>query len=607
MPTVNQGASQTLSLGANDSYKVTIAEGGEAYVDLLAGAPGAPYQSPRLKEPTTSLQFGPYGVAAMVRIRSVVGTTTYDQVGQPLSLNQDSVSKKVFNAIGEEVSIGGGGAVAVLNDAAQVVSAASALNFGGPLKATAAGQAVTLALNPASVFNAPVPSGAPTYSGYTLFASPKASNIGFGGHPRRRNLMNWTDASDCNVRIASGSGGVVNDYSDPNFGEPYNAANAAFANQPTNGKSVRLTWSANSSIVVGSKTAMALPVNVVGKNIYFRFKMTSGSAADLVLNVRLFSTATPSGTAAGPDYHSADFIGVNASQVKVGPWQVFALPIEAFNATGAGADLSAITHIYVHVVGVTAANALLGDVWCAPKVLSRGVAIVGFDDCRQDTWTHGSRYMRKYGLPGVLYPGAIASVIRAGVDQYQMSIAQIKRLQDHYGWQVASQAWSTENPDTANPGQTLQQFATEMAAMAALYEELGLTGGADGSFFSNVNKGGSRDPVFEKAFRSMRTFTIWSSGSAPNAQPDCVPYADPYNMRAWGMDTTFHTVALTGAFVDKAIANKGVARFIFHGTDVGTANFTQLIDYLAQRQDEGVLDVMTEDQLAFAARARAFP
>jgi lysophospholipase L1-like esterase len=75
MTTVNQGAELVLDLGPNDAYRVTVADGGDAYVDLVSGAPGSPTSSPRLRAPTTSRVFGPYGVSARIRVRSIAGIT----------------------------------------------------------------------------------------------------------------------------------------------------------------------------------------------------------------------------------------------------------------------------------------------------------------------------------------------------------------------------------------------------------------------------------------------------------------------------------------------------------------------------------------------------
>jgi hypothetical protein len=58
-------------------------------VDLLSGAPGSPYASPRLSGPTSSKVFGPYGVASRIRVRAVAGLTTYTAIMPTTSgLNQ---------------------------------------------------------------------------------------------------------------------------------------------------------------------------------------------------------------------------------------------------------------------------------------------------------------------------------------------------------------------------------------------------------------------------------------------------------------------------------------------------------------------------------------
>lgn len=83
MPTVIAGASQTISIAVGEAYRVTIADGGEAYVDLLSGAPGSPYASPRLRGPKASEVFGPYPAPAQIRVRSIAGVTTYAAYAEP--------------------------------------------------------------------------------------------------------------------------------------------------------------------------------------------------------------------------------------------------------------------------------------------------------------------------------------------------------------------------------------------------------------------------------------------------------------------------------------------------------------------------------------------
>lgn len=446
--------------------------------------------------------------------------------------------------------------------------------------------------------------GIPGYSDYSLAVQDSPDDV--GGYPRRRNLHAWKSASDINFRLAAGAASATDDYSDPIVGEPYQASNAGAGGAPTNGRSIRVGWGAGGIGVVGSKAILPAAVDVSGKNIYLQFKLLSGSSANLGLTVRLFSTGVPSGTASGADYHIGEFCLQNGANIVAGAEHTIAIPIEAFTAVGAGATLTAITHVYFAVNGATAGALLLRDIFCCPRVLSRGVVTIGFDDCRADTWTDAARYMQQYGMPGVLYPGAVGLVIRQNLDQFQMSLAQMRHLQDRYGWQIAAQAWDTENPDVVNPAETLQQFAAKLSAMQQFYRAQKWTGGKSGSFFSNVSKGGARDAVFYKAFQTMRSYAIKSVGITPSVMPECVPIADPMNLISFGMDTSIHTVALTSALVDRAIAQKGVVRFVFHGVTTATANFTGLIDYIAARQADGTLDVMTEKQLIDTARARAF-
>lgn len=89
MPTISQGSEQILNLAADEAYQVSVSDGGDAYVDLLSGAPGAPFASPRLNGPTGTKIFGPYGVPARIRIRSVAGVATYSPFVQPEAVTRE--------------------------------------------------------------------------------------------------------------------------------------------------------------------------------------------------------------------------------------------------------------------------------------------------------------------------------------------------------------------------------------------------------------------------------------------------------------------------------------------------------------------------------------
>lgn len=75
MPTIAPGSSQTINLTADQAVQVSTT--GLAYVDLVSGAPGSPYDSRRVNVGVPQT-FGPYGVAASIRVRAVDGALTHD-------------------------------------------------------------------------------------------------------------------------------------------------------------------------------------------------------------------------------------------------------------------------------------------------------------------------------------------------------------------------------------------------------------------------------------------------------------------------------------------------------------------------------------------------
>lgn len=419
--------------------------------------------------------------------------------------------------------------------------------------------------------------------------------VGLGGYPRRKTISVFEGGGVLSANLA-GSPTVSQDWSEPFIGQTFSASNASFGNVPTNGVSIKANIPASADVVIVQSTANSSAVNVVGGNIYLQINKMSGTF-DGNLQVRLYSGASPSASSA--NYHQGTF--QYPHNVITGDWQTISVPIEAFSVVGAGADTSAITHAGVRISSTSGTvDMLIGSVFFCPKVLSKGAVIVAFDDCRADTWTDGAKYMVKRGIPGVLYPGAVASTLRTSVDQFQMSLRQMEVLQRLYGWQIAAQAWDTENPS----GQTNDEFSGNLNAQKAFYAAAGWAGSMDGSYFSNVNVNSAFDAEFRRHYRSMRGYKINSAGEIGFVQPETAPIGDPYYVRSVGVDTAVHTAAHLTAIVDKAIAQKGVAIFTFHGVTTGTATFTGLIDYLDTNR--ATVDSLTMDQLVHTIRARAY-
>ncbi|WAC72072.1 hypothetical protein OU995_21245 [Roseateles sp. SL47] len=508
---------------------------------------------------------------------------------------------KWYSKDGTQLGGMGGGSVAVQQGDTQIVGQASALSFTGPLQAVqnvgAAGRA-DVTFTPQSVVTPFGVTGIPNYGGYHPFSSPRASNLPLVGFPKRKVLAMFFSPTSVNTVINSGNIGVNSDYTDPFVGETWNSANANYGGSATNGQSMRVSWIANSDIVVARAVENTVAYDVTGNNVYVQLKMLSGSPPG-TMQIRLYTTGQIGSASA--NYWQAEVVYPFNATLKVGAtyWQTLGVPASNFTAVGAPGPLTAVVTAGFRITSSDVGAMLVGNIFACPALLKRGAVIIGFDDCRQDTWTAAMRVMGSRGFPGVAYPGAVASVIRGTPDQYQMTAKQLTRLQNEFGWQIASQAWDTEAPTDSLP-----EFAAKMSAMRALYEAEGWRGGADGSYFSNVSMGSARDKVFRDAFRSMRSFNIYSAGTIPYLRPEVVPTPDPYNLQAFGVDTSIHTAAHMQGLVDKVIAAKGVMRFVFHGVAENTPAFLGLVDYLdAQRAN---VDVVTEAQLVDQQRGLAF-
>ena len=113
MTTIAAAASQTFNLTAAQVLQVSTAD--LAYVDLVAGAPGSPYDKRRVNAGVPQ-SFGPYGVAATITVRAVQGAPQVDDVTPVSPLTPAEIA--AFRAGGG----GGGGATtfAALTDKATV-------------------------------------------------------------------------------------------------------------------------------------------------------------------------------------------------------------------------------------------------------------------------------------------------------------------------------------------------------------------------------------------------------------------------------------------------------------------------------------------------------
>lgn len=92
MPNLTAGQSATIDIPAGMPCYVSTTQ--DAYVDLVAGAPGSGYTSDRLVGGRAGKLYGPWTTPAKITIRSVLGTATYGgaYAGDPIDLGQKSAA-----------------------------------------------------------------------------------------------------------------------------------------------------------------------------------------------------------------------------------------------------------------------------------------------------------------------------------------------------------------------------------------------------------------------------------------------------------------------------------------------------------------------------------
>ena len=350
-------------------------------------------------------------------------------------------------------------------------------------------------------------------------------------------------------------------------------------------------------------TAMATPVNATGQLIRFWTKPIASVDPRLgAYKIRLYSEGAPSSP--GGNYLEFNAASLIREGQKGGEqrWGSFTVPVSAFTAVGSGANASALTWALIEAQANTASPMAIavGNVEVVANGLAKAKMIIGFDDQFPATIAYATRAMARYGFRGVLYLSPAIDTGRAG----KLTPGTIKNLHDNLGWQIASQAWSTEAATGAGGIDTMtaDQRTAEMAKLRNWQNALGLTGGGHGSYFSNV---GPTDmiayPVFRQHFRSMRGYYFGEF-----AQVETYPWGDPMRIRAmgagefqWGNSSAIYSTYWKN-HIDRAIAQKGVGFLVFHDGLSGSmsnwqAAFDQMLAYLDANRAS--IDVVTVEDL----------
>jgi hypothetical protein len=263
------------------------------------------------------------------------------------------------------------------------------------------------------------------------------------------------------------------------------------------------------------------------------------------------------------------------SVVRTGEWTVLDVPFTDLTSVTGTPSRSAITRARITVMDnntgpITVSLNGLALV-SEQAVYPSGVISLTFDDNSLAQYTIARAYMDLYGYSGTLYP-VIDQIGQAG----QMSLTQIKNLQDFNGWDIGAHASTLAQHTAGLQGLTEVQLVTEFEANRAWMRTNGLRG--ESFAWPNGDSDLLAETVCSRYFRSARTVY--------NRTHEVLPPSNAFRLRA--VNPTTMTLAQMKAEVDSAKAGKYWLNFIFHDikttksqqNDVATADFQGLVDWI---------------------------
>jgi hypothetical protein len=267
-------------------------------------------------------------------------------------------------------------------------------------------------------------------------------------------------------------------------------------------------------------------------------------------------------------------------------YQNFAVGPSEWSPFGAGADLTAITGIRVRINHNSSAGSSSISLSHAETVPLYGNAegkatlILCFDDWYASHWTTVLQKFEQYGFPGNLVPNL------AQPQDFEVR-DQIRHMVERYGWQVWSHAWTNSSHNTIPTGDA---FTAEHAAVRQRAAALALPGGEDFAWYGNLSPNVDHYERLRQFYRTGRLFV----GDRPPLRTETMPPMEPLRMVGYGMGAadSADSGALMIAYINKAIAQKGLAIITWHNT------YGAELDAVLAHADanRATLDVMTLEQ-----------
>lgn len=350
----------------------------------------------------------------------------------------------------------------------------------------------------------------------------------------------------------------------------------------------------------------SLPTGIDVRNGIIRlwFKPIANVAGRLSrFSIELHSEGTPASST--KNYHQMDvgnapsqFGGMLTSKSGSGRWQAFSVSVAQLIPAGSGADLTAVkfARLFLRSTAGTDVQIQLGNIEWYPNKLPKAAVVFRFDDAHLNDYAFNE--LKKRGYKAMIHP----SPIEENVGQPgRLTLTQLKAYNE-MGWQIGSQAWSTEDY-TKFTAMTPEEKNDEFVKLRNWQLISGFTGGEDGSYFSQITPNALEYyPIFNKHFRSMTRFDGGFSHTLPMLYGETYPFGDPMNVRCLnGATQIWETNTSTALinYINQAITNKGVAIIAYHNEIASSGNARNGFDAVLAFIDAnpGLVRVTTLDEL----------
>jgi hypothetical protein len=400
---------------------------------------------------------------------------------------------------------------------------------------------------------------------------------------------------------------------DTNLSTSAGGANEVY---PTNGMTAQFgaLTAVTSTFTIGTTVsymsnlnAINMPIDVSGCSIHTTLHILSGTVTNVYVD--LFSSGSPA--AVDANYHTADLSSIGMSTSRYG-FGAIAVGLNRFTAVGTGATLTAITYARIRVVGQTGAVVRPCEIAAVKNAATKASVVFTFDDGHSDPLTYGFKLLGPYGFPGVLFPSSNAGGTGNTSGTYgSLTPDQMIALQLRHGWQIGAQEYRYEPQRDMTAREWLEEQQKNIIMAAAMgFDTDGIR---DGSYYGGGPYYITQEQYYvaHRIHASMRQFYngigSLGDGLAPFYDCDTNPPGDPHLMKSLnylaygsGAGAANNIYLKYKAYVDQAIANKGIAIFAGHNDWINTEIFSAmqlLCAYLKTKQASGEVQVVTLKEL----------